>query len=102
LTSAETAICISVVGRACCNTAVSRGNHDGRSLQTELHELVALPLLVARREIVFLFTIADADNVGWLVGTALALSFVTIEQGIRIHRVYTGVASLAVGTVCTV
>jgi hypothetical protein len=89
------------------------------ALQTEFHELVALALGVADREVGFGLTVGCADDVGGLVDTTLELAwylvriffllsrgacseptFVSTFTGIRIDGVDFGVvASLSVGAV---
>ena len=71
----QASICIAVVTASRCHAGVARRNDHSSALHTELHELVALALLVVGREVVFLFTVADANNVCRLVHTALTLNY---------------------------
>lgn len=69
MTSTETTISVTIITSARSNPRVSGGDHDADALHAELHELVALSLLVVGWQIVFLSAIADADDVCWLVNT---------------------------------
>jgi hypothetical protein len=62
-------------------TVVTGGEEDRVALQTEFHELVALALGVADREVGFGLTVGCADDVGGLVDTTLEFAFYLVNIG---------------------
>lgn len=88
--------------RRTCNTGITRCNEDGDTLHAELHEFVALSLLVGSGKIGLLTTVRDADDVGRLVDSTLQLTLVATWSGIWVWWIQGAVSSLAECRVCAV
>ena len=81
------AVAWSRVAAAAGHTGVTRGHHDGNTLHTQLHELVALAALVRNGHVGFGTTVRDGNHVGWLVHSTLQLTLVTAIHIVRVRWV---------------
>ena len=83
------------------DAVVATGDDNGGSLETELHDLVALALGVVRGQTDLRAAVRDGDNVCGLVDTAHALAAVAVA--VRVRRVVAirrgAVACLSKGTI---